>query len=87
MCHAVDAAKPDGLGPNLWGIYNGKAARRARFNYSLALKKSAIVWTDANLDRWLANPSTMVKGNRMLFAGIPRQPVRADIIAYLKTLK
>ena len=88
VCHNVDAAKPDSLGPNLSGVYGSKAAsRRAKFKYSPALKASGLVWNDANLDRWITDPGAMVKGTRMEYIGMPRKPVRANIVAYLKTLK
>ena len=88
VCHNVDAAKADGLGPNLAGVYNSKAAtRRPKFAYSPALKASKLKWDDATLDRWIAEPGVTVKGSKMEFIGIARKPVRANIIAYLKTLK
>lgn len=88
VCHNVEATKPDGVGPNLFGVYNSKAAaRRLKYVYSPALKASKLVWNDATLDRWITDPGTTVKGTKMEFIGIPRKPVRANIIAYLKTLK
>ncbi len=41
----------------------------------------------ATLDRWLTDPGASVKGTTMVFIGLPRKPVRQNIIAYLKTLK
>jgi cytochrome c2 len=87
-CHSTVANGPDGIGPNLVGVYGSKAAtRRVKFKYSPALKASNIVWSDAALDKWIADPATTVKGTTMHFIGIPRKPARANIIAYLKTLK
>ena len=88
VCHNVEANKPDTVGPNLFGVYNSKAAtRRAKYAYSPALKASKLKWDDATLDRWIAEPGATVKGTKMEFIGISRKPVRANIIAYLKTLK
>jgi cytochrome c len=39
------------------------------------------------LNSWLTNPSAMVPGTKMAFAGLPNPALRADVIAYLKTLK
>ncbi|WP_336952856.1 hypothetical protein [Sphingobium aromaticivastans] len=87
-CHQTVASKPDGVGPNLAGVYGSTAAsRRAKFNYSPALKAAKVKWDDAALDRWLTDPAAMVKGTNMHFIGIPRKPVRSNIIAYLKTVK
>jgi cytochrome c len=87
-CHATVATAPDGLGPNLVGVYGKKAAtHRKKFAYSPALRASKITWDDAALDRWIADPTATVKGSKMVFIGIARKPVRQNIIAYLKTLK
>ncbi|WP_404479945.1 c-type cytochrome [Novosphingobium sp. BL-52-GroH] len=88
VCHTVDKAKPDGVGPNLFAVYGSKAAtRRAKFAYSAPLKASNLTWDDATLDKWITDPATVVKGNKMHFMGLPRKPARANIIAYLKTVK
>jgi len=54
--------------------------------YSPALKKSGIVWDEAELDQWLTNPSALVPGTKMFFK-IDAPQSRADIIAYLKEQK
>jgi len=64
-----------------------KAASKPDFSYSTALKSSRIVWSNQKLDAWIANPPKMVPGTRMAFAGIPDPKRRADLIAYLNTLK
>src|ERR1035438_3558777 len=47
-CHARDTNKE---GPRLRGVYGRKAASLADFEYSDALKKRAVRWDDASLDR------------------------------------
>lgn len=87
-CHATVRTAPDGIGPNLVGTYGRKAATaRPKFAYSPPLRGSKLTWDDATLDRWLTDPAALVKGTKMHFVGIPRKPVRQNIIAYLKTLK
>jgi len=44
------------------------------------------VWDAANLDKWLTDPSALVPGTKMAFAGIASPALRADVIAYLKTV-
>ena len=44
-------------------------------------------WDDEALDTFLTNPKAYVSGTSMGFAGIARGDERANIIAYIKTLK
>ena len=83
-CHNVDPSGRNGLGPNLRGVVNRKAATVAGFNYSPAMQASKLVWNDATLDRFLAAPRTAVPGTKMIFVGLPNPQDRANVIAYLK---
>jgi len=82
-CHSVDANR---VGPMHQGVFDRKAGSVADYDYSPALKKSKIEWNDKTLDQWLTNPEKLIPGQRMGFQ-IGEAAVRADIIAYLKTLK
>ncbi len=86
-CHAVAAGAPRKIGPNLAGVVGRKAGAEPGFVYSPALKASRLVWNDATLDKWLASPFKLVPGNRMAYAGMPDAAARANVIAYLRTLK
>ena len=44
-------------------------------------------WDPDRLNEWLWKPQAMIKGTKMTFAGIPKAQDRADVIAYLETLK
>jgi len=87
ICHTVVKGGPNGIGPNLFGIVGSKAAVVPNFSFSTALKNSGITWTPDKLNAWITSPSTLVPGNRMAFAGISNAQQRADLIAYLATLK
>ena len=87
VCHTVTKGGLNGIGPNVYGVVGRKAGSVAGFNYSTALKKSGKVWTPAALDKWLTNPAAFVPGSRMPYAGMADAKKRAEIIAYLKTLK
>ncbi|QUL37998.1 cytochrome c family protein [Erythrobacter sp. JK5] len=56
-CHVAEAGEPSMAGPNLYGVFGRKAGALDDFAYSDALASSDIVWDNATLDRFLANPS------------------------------
>lgn len=78
-CHSLDANR---IGPRHRGVFGRKAGAVPDFAYSPALRKSGVVWTAANLDRWLTSPTGMVKGT-MMGLRVSSAQDRADIIAYL----
>lgn len=86
VCHNAAKGAPAKIGPTLWGVYGGKAAR-GKYSYSVALKGAKLQWDDATLDKWLTAPMTMVPGTTMSFPGLKDQAKRAEIIAYLKGLR
>lgn len=89
-CHTETSGEEPGPGPTLAGVAGAKAASRPNFEYSDAFQGAAakgVVWTDAALDRFLANPEVDVPKNKMAYPGIASAKDRADIVAYLKTLK
>ena len=51
------------------------------------MKANKTAWTAAALDAYLADPRGDVHGAKMFFKGLPKSKDRADIIAYLTTLK
>ena len=87
LCHSATKGGGNKIGPNLFGVVGRKAGTYPGFSYSAAMKKSGIVWAPAKLDAYLAAPQEIVPGNSMPFAGIANAPQRADLVAYLVTLK
>lgn len=87
ICHSNTKGAPNKIGPNLFGVVGRKAGTEPGFSYSAAVKSSGVTWSEANLDKWLTSPGRFIPGNRMPFAGLPSADQRADVIAYLKTLK
>ncbi len=84
-CHSPTAS--DGVGPGLKGIYGRRAGSKADFIYSPAMKKSTVVWDEATLNSFLASPQRAQPGTTMAWPGEDDPKLRADLIAYLKTLK
>ena len=87
VCHAWRAGLPINMGPSLVGIVGRPAASQPGFPYSEALKKSGIVWTEDNLNKWLADNVHMVPGTLMPHIGISDPAERLYVIQYLKSLK
>lgn len=84
-CHTFTQGGRNGVGPNLWNAVGGQRASHEGFNYSTALKGKPGEWTFEELDKWLAAPMTYAPGTRMPI-GTPDPAVRANIIAWLRTL-
>jgi cytochrome c len=85
-CHAVEPGK-HGIGPSLHGVYGTKAGEIAGFDFSPALKASGLNWDDSTLDKWLTSPMKLVPGTRMSYAGMSDPAKRAELVAYIKSLK
>jgi cytochrome c len=85
-CHSVEKGKTM-IGPSLFGIMGTKAGEIPGYTFSAAMKASGLTWDDATLDAFLTSPMKTVPGTRMTYAGQPDAAKRAEIIAYLKTLK
>jgi cytochrome c len=84
-CHSVDGT--NATGPTLKGIIGRTSGTVPGFRYSRAMKSAAITWDEGSLDRYLSNPQDVVPGNIMPFSGVPDAAQRANLIAYLKTLR
>ncbi len=87
-CHSFDKGGKNGVGPNQWGLVGNHFAHKDDYSYSAAftaLKDRK--WTAQELSDFLANPKKAVPNNKMSFAGISNPQDRANLIAYLSTLK
>ena len=79
-CHSFDKNQ---IGPMHRGVFGRMAGSVPGFDYSEALKNAKIVWTEDNLDKWLADPEVLVPGSKMYFS-VDKEGDRADLIAFLK---
>lgn len=86
-CHGVTKEDNAKVGPNLVGVVGRKAGTTpSLLGPSENMKKYGVTWSAETLDEFLLNPSAKVPGTAM--AGILSDPQqRADVIAYLSTLK
>ena len=74
-------------GPQLMNIYGASAAELADYDYSDALSSSGWVWDAETLDPYIADAEKAMPGSKMLSDPMPDANERADVIAYLSTLR
>ena len=87
-CHTFKKGEPNKIGPNLWDVTEEQIASVPGYQFSAALEKDKDEkWDPEKLNQWLHNPQSFAKGTKMTFAGFPKAQDRADVIAYLDTLK
>jgi len=86
-CAACHTDKPDALGPSLKGVVGRKSAALDDFRYSGPMRRANLVWDEANLRQFIADPQGKVAGNRMPFGGLHEAADVDDVVAYLATLK
>jgi cytochrome c len=79
-CHSLDEHGP---GPRHRGLIGRRAGSEPGYDYSSALRTSKVVWSNATLDRWLANPLAYIPGNKMVVRLADDPLDRADLIAFL----
>jgi glucose/arabinose dehydrogenase len=87
LCHASGSGdNGGGQGPSLNGVVGSKAASSGDFPYTKALRDSNLQWDAQSLDHFLTDPARAVPGTAMPVS-VPEAADRADIVAYLATLK
>ena len=85
VCHAT-APGENKIGPSLAGVVGSKSGTVPGYDFSPAMKNANVTWDDANLDKFLANPTGFIQGTKM-FVNLPDETDRQNVIAYLNTLK
>lgn len=86
-CHSFDAGGANKIGPALYGIVDRAIGQHGGFTYSGALAGMDGAWDYEALNGFLENPKKYAAGTNMAFAGLRKAKDRANIIAYLDSLK
>ena len=86
VCHSPDAGV-NKIGPSLHGIVGRPSHSIADYNYSSAMQGYNVTWDATTLDKYLTNPRAVVPNTKMIFAGLPKDQDRQNLIVFLGTLK
>ncbi len=86
QCHQLNPGL-NKKGPQLMNIYGAPAAELADYTYSEGLKGSDWVWDAQTLDTYIADAEKAMPDSKMLSDPMPDSKERADVIAYLSTLR
>lgn len=87
VCHAT-IPEFHKEGPSLAGVYGRRAGKAPFFAGYKGLRESGLVWDERTLDAWLADPRALLNGkNTSMTLRLDDPAQRADVIAYLKTLR
>ncbi len=88
QCHTFAKGEPNKIGPNLFGVMAENIAGVPNYQFSQALSAhKSEKWDPDKLNVWLAKPQEFAKGTKMTFPGLPKVQDRADVVAYLESLK
>src|SRR5215469_6316949 len=86
ICHAAQPGR-NMVGPSLFGVVGRKTGSVPGFHYSPANQAANLTWDEATLDKYLQSPRSVIPGTTMTYGGLKDDTNRADLIAYLATLK
>jgi cytochrome c len=89
VCHTFNKGEANKIGPNLWDVVGEPMGEdRSGYSFSSALEADkGQKWDPEKLNAWLASPQQFAPGTKMTFAGFPKAQDRADVIAYLQSLR
>ena len=85
-CHKLESGA-NGVGPHLYAIVDRTVGSVDGFGYSGSLVAVAETWSAENLDGFLTKPSKYAPGTKMSFNGLSKPEDRANLIAYLQTIR
>ena len=85
-CHSPQPGR-NMMGPSLSGVVGRAYGTAPGYRYPAASRDAVVVWDDETLDKYLTDPKSVLPHGAMPYAGLRDPARRADIVAYLRTLK
>jgi cytochrome c len=86
ICHSVQPGA-NKIGPTLYGVVGRKTGSIPGYTYSPQNLAANLTWDAATLDKYLEAPRVIIPGTKMTYGGLKDPDKRANLIAYLSTLK
>lgn len=83
VCHYIGEGAKNFVGPELNGLIGRKTGAVEGYSYSEANKNSGLTWDEATLNEYLVNPKAKIPGTKMIFAGMPKEGDRENLVAYI----
>ena len=84
-CHSIEGK--NGTGPHLNGVVGRARGSVEGFTYSEAMASKKDPWTPEEIYHFIKAPKEYVPGTKMGFAGLANPQERANVVAYLESLK
>ncbi len=85
-CHSIKPGK-NKKGPSLFGVVGRNSASIADFQYSDGMRALNTVWSADKIDEYITKPKGVVPTGKMKYDGLPDAKARANLLAFLATLK
>jgi cytochrome c len=86
-CHSVASAMRNKKGPSLYKVVGRHVASVQGFTYTPSLIQTNLTWNAQTLDSYLTNPKRLAPAGKMKFTGFAKAQDRADVIAFLMSVK
>jgi len=82
-CHSIAKGGGNKIGPALYNALGRQAGSLSDYKYSKGMIAYGKKWTPQEMDGFLENPKSWVKGTKMSYAGLKNPKERAALILYL----